>query len=190
MILYDRPLTRVGMTFTIIAAIMVAVMSCSKEKTENMVWVEGGVFKNTKSNLYGKEAIIPDFYIGKYEVTQKEWNEVMDRNPSKFKGDDLPVEMVSWYECVVYCNKRSEREGLQPYYTIDKNKKDTVNKNDLDTIKWSVTTNYGANGYRLPTEAEWEYAASGGQQSKSYTYSGSQDVNEVAWYWQNSGDKP
>lgn len=190
MILYDRPLTRVGMTFTIIAAIMVVVMSCSKEKTENMVWVEGGVFKNTKSNLYGKEAIIPDFYIGKYEVTQKEWNEVMDRNPSKFKGDDLPVEMVSWYECVVYCNKRSEREGLQPYYTIDKNKKDTVNKNDLDTIKWSVTTNYGANGYRLPTEAEWEYAASGGQQSKSYTYSGSQDVNEVAWYWQNSGDKP
>ncbi len=153
------------------------------------VLVKGGTFRNTKSNYYGKSVTIPDFYIGKYEVTQKEWIEVMGSNPSKFKGDNLPVEMVTWYDCVDYCNKRSKREGLKPYYNIDKNKKDPNNDNDHDDIKWTVTINAGADGYRLPTEAEWEYAAGGGQMSKSYTYSGSNDINEVAWYWKNSGDK-
>jgi formylglycine-generating enzyme required for sulfatase activity len=96
--------------------------------------------------------------------------------------------MATWYECVEYCNKRSIKEGLKPYYNIDKNKKDPNNQNDTDDIKWTVTINTGANGYRLPTEAEWEYAAGGGQMSKSYTYSGGNDVDKVAWYWKNSGD--
>jgi sulfatase modifying factor 1 len=154
-----------------------------------MVLVEGGTFKNTKAGLYGKEVAISDFYIGKYEVTQKEWVEVMGSNPSQFKGDNLPVESVSWYDCVEYCNKKSIKEGLAPVYNIDKNKKDPNNKNDKDDIKWTVTINEGGNGYRLPLEMEWEYAAGGGQKSKSYTYSGSDNVDEVAWYWQNSGDK-
>jgi formylglycine-generating enzyme len=157
---------------------------------DNFILVKGGTFINTKSNLYGKRATIPAFYIGKYEVTQKEWMEVMGNNPSKFKGDSLPVEMVSWYDCVEYCNKRSTKEGLKPYYNIEKNKKDPNNGLDIDDVKWLVTTNADANGYRLPTEAEWEYAAGGGHLSKSYTYSGSNNVDEVAWYWQNSGDKP
>jgi sulfatase modifying factor 1 len=184
--------------------IIVVVSACSQEKTEkngnpeknenhqkneSFVLVKGGTFINTKSNYYGKSVTISNFYIGKYEVTQKEWIEVMGSNPSEFKGDNLPVEMVSWYDVVEYCNKRSIKEGLKPYYNIDKNRKDPNNKSDNDNIKWTVTINEGANGYRLPTEAEWEYAAGGGQMSKSYTYSGSNNADEVAWYWRNAGDK-
>ena len=172
----------------ILTLLLIFVSGCVKQKIENFVLVKGGTFKNKHSNLYGRNASVSDFYIGKYEVTQKEWIEVMGSNPSEFKSDSLPVEMVDWYECIDYCNKRSIKEGFQPYYNIDKIVKDTNNKNDYDSIKWTVTFNTEANGYKLPTEAEWEYAAGGGQLSKSYIYSGSNDVNEVAWYWSNSGD--
>ncbi|MFC4102573.1 formylglycine-generating enzyme family protein [Paenibacillus xanthanilyticus] len=158
-------------------------------KADSMVLVEGGAFKHAKSEHYGKATKIASFYIGKYEVTQQEWTAVMGGNPSAFKGDDLPVEMVSWYDVVEYCNKRSLQEGLQPYYQIDKTKTDPNNKSEHDVLKWTVTIQADANGYRLPTEAEWAYAAGGGQLSKSYTYSGGNHVDEVAWYWRNAGDK-
>ncbi len=112
----------------------------------------------------------------------------MGGNPSQFNGDDLPVETVSWYDCAEYCNKRSSRGGLKPYYNINRTSPDPNNHTIVDDVKWTVTVNAGANGYRLPTEVEWLYAASGGQKSKSYTYSGDNDIEKVAWYWRNSGD--
>ncbi len=168
---------------------MLAVSACSQEKQDKFVFVKGGSFMNTKSNFYGESVVISDFSIGKYEVTQKEWIEVMGSNPSEFIGDSLPVQMVSWYDCIAYCNKRSIKEGFEPYYNIDKNNKDPNNKSEYDDLRWTVTINANATGYRLPTEAEWEYAAGGGQKSKDFTYSGSSTGDEVAWYWRNAGDE-
>ncbi len=172
----------------LLMVIMFVFGACSRKVPDNFVLVKDGAFKNTTSNYYG-ENIKSDFYIGKYEVTQKEWIEIMGSNPSAFKGDDLPVEMVSWYDCIEYCNKRSVKEGLEPYYNIDKNNKDPNNISEHDNIRWTVTIIEGANGYRLPTEAEWEYAASGARNSENYIYSGDNNSDEVAWYWRNAGDK-
>jgi sulfatase modifying factor 1 len=172
--------------FLFIAAI--STDARAQKESDNLVLVKGGNFKNVTATYNGKSMTVADFYIGKYEVTQKDWSEVMGSNPSKFKGDNLPVETVSWYDCVEYCNRRSIKEGFKTYYTIEKEKKDPNNKTDMDTIKWTVTINAGANGYRLPTEAEWEYAASGGQMSKNYAYSGGNAIDQVAWYWKNCGD--
>ncbi len=173
----------------LLIALIGSLSSCSKKSPDGFVIVKGGNFVNTKSNLYGKDITIPDFMIGKYEITQKEWIEIMGNNPSEFKGDHLPVESVSWYDCIEYCNNRSIKEGLEPYYNIDKENKDPNNISEYDDIKWSVTINSGAGGYRLPTEAEWEYAAGGGRESKSYTYSGSDQAEDVAWYYKNSGEE-
>lgn len=169
--------------------LLITLGGCNNKVPEDMVLIKGGVIKNTNSNYYRQEEKLTSFYIGKYEVTQKEWIEVMGSNPSAFIGDNLPVEMISWYDAILYCNKRSLKEGLKPYYNIDMNTIDKSNISEYDTIKWTVTTNNNANGYRLPTEIEWEYAASGGQLSQNYTYSGSNDIEEVAWYWRNAGDE-
>lgn len=116
--------------------------------------------------------ITNDYFMGKYEITQEQWEAVMGSNPSYWIGNNLPVERVSWYDAVEFCNALSVLLDLEPFYTID------------GTI---VTSNWSKNGFRLPTEAEWEYAARGGEQENYQIYSGSDDLSEVGWYRENSG---
>ena len=133
----------------------------------NMVKVEGGTFTMGATLEQGNDAAsdekpahqvtLSDYYIGRYEVTQKEWQAVMGDNPSKFYGDNLPVDYVSWNDCQDFINKLNQLTGLK---------------------------------FRLPTEAEWEFAARGGKQSKGYKYSGSDNAKNIAWYEKNSGSKP
>ncbi|NLW18679.1 MAG: SUMF1/EgtB/PvdO family nonheme iron enzyme [Candidatus Cloacimonetes bacterium] len=144
-----------------------------------MVFVEGGNFQMGSNSLPLSEkpihkVTISSFWIGKYELTQKEWKEVMNNNPSNRKNDNLPVINVTWYDAVEFCNKLSINEGFTPCYSGSGS---------------SITCDWNANGYRLPTEAEWEYAARGGLKSRGYEFSGSNNIDAVAWYAENSGDQ-
>ena len=134
--------------------------------TIDMVKVDAGSFMmgatSEMQNPYGDETpvhqviLTNDYYMGKYEVTQALWQAVMGNNPSRFKGDNLPVESVSWKDCQKFISKLNKKTGRK---------------------------------FRLPTEAEWEYAARGGKKSRSCQYSGSSNIADVAWYKDNSGNK-
>jgi len=161
---------------------------------DGFILVEGGSF-NMGDASYATpihSVTLNSFYIGKYEVTQSEWQATMNSNPSNHTGDlSRPVEMVSWYDVLVYCNKRSIAEGLTPCYSIS-NATDPASWGIVPTVNnavWNAAVcNWSANGYRLASEAEWEFAARGGNSSQGYLYSGSNTVGDVAWCLANASD--
>ncbi len=161
---------------------------------EGMVYVEGGTYEMGSADYEKDEqpvhpVTLNSFYIGKYEVTRGKWKEVMGEGKKDLKDPNLPVLYVTWYEAVEFCNILSLQEGLMPCYNIDK-EPDTPRVDDWGEgffyiiEEWLVTIHQEANGYRLPTEAEWEYAARGGQLSKGYLYAGSDTIEQVAWYYE------
>ncbi|MDX2072556.1 MAG: SUMF1/EgtB/PvdO family nonheme iron enzyme [Haliscomenobacter sp.] len=146
---------------------------------EHMVLVKGGTFQMGEDKET-HQVTLSDFLIAKHQLTFEEYGSFC-----KATGRELPMDLgwgrgkrpvinVNWFDAVDYCNWRSQQEGLHKVYQIKQQK---------------VIANWQANGYRLPTEAEWEYAAQGGQQSKGFEYAGSNNVDEVAWYSKNSGNK-
>jgi len=125
------------------------------------------------------------FWISRYEVTQELYESVMGINPSYFKGNMLPVEHVSWFNAVEFCNKLSIRGKLNPYYNIEKKKDDPGN--GIYGNNWIVTINKNADGFRLPDSKEWEYAARAGSTGKYFW--GDQMNGDYCWYSDNSGKK-
>lgn len=126
-----------------------------REVNDNFILLDGGTFlmgspeseRQREPDEAAHEVTLSPFYVDPYEVTQGDYETLMGENPSYFSGDNLPVENVTWYEAIAYCNALSEGRGLMPVYTVEG-----------DTVSW----NRSADGYRLLTEAEWEYAARAG----------------------------
>ena len=159
-------------------------------------WIpSSGVF------VSGRVLEINSFYMSDHEVTRAEYKKVIGSDPSIAKAHDKdgheltgeaagknPVNRVSWYDALVYCNKLSIEESFTPCYKIggSTNPDDWGSVPTSDDATWNAATcDFDADGYRLPTEAEWEWAARGGQ---NYTYAGSDDIDEVAWYTSNTSN--
>ncbi len=174
-----------------------------------LVKVKGATFSenqrwNPASEIFANKNIsIKSLYVSRYEVTRGEYKKIIGSDPSTLKARDKdgkelngdavlehPVDSVNWYEAIVYCNKLSEKEGLEPCYTIDNSTdSDKWGKipHDIDP-KWNaVECNFRANGYRLPTEEEWEYLARAGKPLGGYKYSGSNKLEDVAWSYNDCG---
>ena len=159
----------------------------------DMIIVNGG--KYTPS-FFNEEREVFDLEVCKYPVTQDMWMEVMEENPSHFKGGRRPVECVSWWDALEYCNKLSEKYNLEPVYDLSKKDEGILKINQLgEETEYSDVADFSkTEGFRLPTELEWEWFARGGEVAIQdgtfdYKYSGSDNIDEVAWYLKNSNGR-
>jgi len=144
--------------------------------TENMVHIPAGrllMGDPNESDAPVHEVSVSSFYIDKYLVTQQQYEKVMHSNPSRWKGTNNPVEQVRWSDAVRFCNARSQSEGLKSCY---------------DLQSWKC--NFEANGYRLPTEAEWEYACRAGTTTAYFFGNDPARLGEYAWFDKNAGGRP
>ena len=189
--------------------IMPPVIS-SENIPEGFVKVKGTTITGSESwtpssevFVSGRSITIPDMYVCDHEVTRGEFKELMGTDPStasaydkdgnKLTGDAVlnnPVNYVYWYAAIAYCNKLSLKENLTPCYSVSgvtdwENLAYSSIPTESDTNWDALTYDKEADGYRLPTEAEWEWLARGGE---NYTYAGSNTVDDVAWYTRNTND--
>lgn len=151
-----------------------------------MVLVNGGTFNNGEADI-----TISSFYIDKMEMSQASFMAIMGMDPSFFNSNDnRPVEQASWYDAIEYCNRRSIMEGITPCYSYGTHGSNPDNWpmgwNEADANHTLVICDWLANGYRLPTEMEWIWAAKGGTLSQGYNYSGSNTIADVTWFADNS----